>query len=84
MNINDDWQGDSNWDDELRALAKRCGRGLEGEMHRKFIHYINEMKHLTNEEQLGEFLLVYVLGGQADEALHRAMKAMRIRIGVER
>jgi hypothetical protein len=42
------------------------------------------MKHLTTDKQLGEFTMIYALGGEVDEALNRAMKAMRIRIGVER
>lgn len=74
----------SEWDPRLRTLYERCGRGLEGEMLTKFTRHLNEMKHLTTDKQLGEFLWVYALGGEVDDALNRAMKAMRIYIGSEK
>lgn len=78
------WLDESKWDTKLRTLAVRCGRGLEGDALNKFKRHLNEMKHLTNDKQLGEFTMVYALGGEVDDALNRAMKAMRIYIGSER
>lgn len=78
------WQDESKWDNKLRAAVERSGRGLEGNLLTKFRRHINEMKHLTTDAQLGEFLMVYALGGEVDDALNRAMKAMRIYIGGER
>lgn len=69
---------------DLAKIARRCSRGLEGKLLAKFQRHIDEMKHLTTDAQLGEFTMVYALGGEVDEALSRAMKAMRIYIGTER
>lgn len=79
-----DWQSTENWSDELRRIALRCERGLHPTLMPKYVRHINEMKHLTTDAQLGEFTMVYAIGGEVDEALHRAMKCMRIHIGVER
>lgn len=69
---------------DLERIKARCSRGLEGDALTKFNRHVDEMKHLTTDKQLGEFTVVYALGGEVDEALHRAMKAMRIYIGSER
>ena len=78
------WLDESKWDEKLQGLAVRCGRGLEGEALHKFKRHLNEMKHLTTTKQVAEFTLVYGLGNEVDEALMRALKAIRIYIGAER
>ena len=78
------WLDESKWDENLRALAVRCGRGLEGAALNKFTRHLNEMKHLTTTKQVAEFTLVYGLGGEVDGALMRALKAIRIYIGAEK
>ena len=84
MSIDNGWQDESKWDDKLRAAVKRGKRGLTGEQLPKFRRHINEMKHLTTDRQIGEFALVYGLGGEVDVSLMRALKAIRIYIGSER
>lgn len=71
-------------DGALEKITRRCRRGLNDVLGAKFDRHINEMKHLTTDAQLGTFTMIYALGGEVDEALHRAMKAMRIYIGTER
>ena len=75
---------ESSWPEALQKAATRSRRGLSPELDKKFQRHINEMRHLTKDSQLGEFLMVYALGGEVDDALNRAMKCMRIYIGSER
>jgi hypothetical protein len=84
--VSDDiWAIDeTRWPDDLQAAAKRCRRGLEEDADAKFRRHVNEMKHLTTKEQIGEFCLIYGLGGEVDDALMRALKAIRIYRGFER
>jgi len=78
------WQDETSWDTDLRAAVERSKRGLtEGQLP-KFRRHINEMKHLTTDQQVGEFTLIYGLGGEVDESLMRALKAIRVYIGSER
>jgi len=84
MSINHDWQDKTNWDDSLRAAVERGKRGLTKDQLPKFRRHVNEMKHLTTDQQLGEFTLIYGLGGEVDVSLVRALKVMRIYIGSER